>query len=292
MLRGRPFKAGLAGSSLERRLQSMAAFTVVELLTTVGIVLVLASLVFPMVSKMTKRAEAVAEIGGGRNLIAAWHSYANDNDGTILPGYLNAAQTSGATVQNAQGQSLGFPTGSRYPFRLAPYLGYQFKGTTMVNKQKKYTDDYRVSMAPSMGMNLTFVGGDFGTGSDKIPNDENFSTYGKFVVTKLAEIVAPSKLIVFASARYKEGSTDYEGYNAVKSPYLTGQRWPDAYDENRSAYDYGSVHPRFGNKTAICAMADGHLELVAFKDLFDMRRWSNQAAQADDPNWTLQPISN
>lgn len=259
-------------------------FTLLELLTTVGIILVLAAVVYPIATNCIGRGRAATEIAGARRAVAAWVTYAVENNNTILPGY----KTDPSAV-NVRGQNVGFPANARYVFRLAPYLNYELKGSLFVNDQKKVQDDYEMSMAPSFGINLTFVGGDYGGGSDLYPSEANFSTYGKFVVTNLNEIHSPTKLIVFASARITDGARSQEGYNAIKSPRLRSERWSKNYEEDAPYYEFGAVHPRFDGR-AVCAMADGHVELLGANDLRDMRRWSNQAAMTNDPDWNLQPL--
>lgn len=261
------------------------AFTILEILAAMGIVLILAAVIYPIATNCIGRAEAAAEVAGARKAISAWAAYASENNNEILPGY---AMDPGA--RNASGKAVSFPANARYVFRLAPYLNYELKGSLLVNDQKHITDDYHMSMAPSFGLNITFVGGDFGGGSDMQPTDANFNTYGKFVVTRLSEIHAPSKLVVFASARVTDSAGRVEkGYNAIKSPHLMSNRWGQEYRESLPYYVFGNVHPRFDGK-AVCAMADGHVELLTLEDLRDMRRWSNQAAINDDPNWTLQSL--
>jgi prepilin-type processing-associated H-X9-DG protein len=228
------------------------------------------------------------EISGARTAIAAWQTYSAENDGTVLPGYLSSVPThpmTKAPVFRADGTEVGYPSKIRYPYRLAPYMDYRLKGTVLVNKQAHLTSEYEVSMMPSLGLNITFVGGDWGGGSDLQPTDQNLATYGRFVVTRMAQIHSPSKMLVFSSARF-EGS---EGYNAVKSPYLHSKRWAGEYNESLPYYDFGNIHPRY-NDRAVCAMADGHVELLTIDQLRDMRRWSNQAAETDDPSWTLKSL--
>lgn len=228
------------------------------------------------------------EISGARAAIAGWQTYAAENDGMVLPGYLSSVPThpmTKAPVYKIDGSEVGYPSKIRYPYRLAPYLDYRLKDTLLVNKQANLTSEYEVSMMPSLGLNITFVGGDWGGGSDLQPTDKNFADYGQFVVTRISQIHSPGKLLVFSSARY-EGA---EGYNAVKSPYLRSGRWGGEYNESLPYYDFGNVHPRYGDRS-VCAMADGHVELLTIDQLRDMRRWSNQAAEADDPNWTLNSL--
>lgn len=261
------------------------AFTMVELLATTGVILTLTAAVMPIAGSCMEKGRAASELAGARRAAAAWRSFAGENNNQILPGY-----QADSTVVNVKGQPLSFPVNARYVFRLAPYLDFQIRGTLLVNDQKRIQDDYETSMAPSFGINLTFVGGDYGSGSDLYPSDANFAKYGKFAVTNLNEIHSPSKLLIFASARISDSrGRIQEGYNAIKSPRLTSNRWIGDYDEKRPYYDFGAVHPRFGGR-AVCAMADGHVELLGIDDLRDMRRWSNQAAEEDDPDWTIREL--
>lgn len=258
------------------------AFTVLELLAAIAIVLTLAVIAFPYFTGMCSQARAVREMNGAKRAVSAWLNHAAENNGQILEGY-----KSDPSARNGRGQPLAFPTNARYPYRLAPYLNYELRGSLLVNNQAALTSDYEISVAPSFGINLTFVGGDHGSGSDLRPTQENLDRHGQFVVTRLPQIHAPARLIVFASARFEDpGSGKKEGYNAIKSPFFAARRWPSTYDENQPYYDFGNVHLRFKNR-AVCAMADGHVEMLDYDQLLDMTRWSNQAAADNNPDWTI-----
>lgn len=263
-----------------------AGFTAVELTVAMAVVLILGVLAFPYVSGMCSQAREVREMSGAKRSVAAWMSHASENNGEVLPGY-----RADPNATNASGKPLGFPMNARYPYRLAPYLNYELKGSLLVNNQEKLKTEYSISVAPSFGINLTFLGGDYGSGSDLRPSAENEAVYGKFAVMRTAEIHRPSRLIVFASARFDDPSAggQVEGYNAIKSPYFQGRRWPAAYNEKRPYWEFGNVHFRFRGK-AVCAMADGHIELLGYDEMLDMTRWSNQAAQENNPEWTLRPM--
>jgi len=134
-------------------------------------------------------------------------------------------------------------------------------------------------------MNSTLVGGDQ-TGSLS-PTPGNISRLGNYCLTNLAQAVKPSWQIVFCSAHYQnEPGEGQFGYHSVSPPSLTGRKWPRIYDPKLTADRYGYVHFRYNDKAA-AVMLDGHAELFDFEQLQDMRRWSNQAAEEDEPNFLI-----
>ena len=50
------------------------------------------------------------------------------------------------------------------------------------------------------------------------------------------------------------------------------------------AESFGHVDCRY-NEFAVVAMLDGHVELLDFKQMNDMRLWSNLSAQANESGW-------
>jgi prepilin-type processing-associated H-X9-DG protein len=255
----------------------VAGFSLIELMVAVGIVVFLAALLIPFSKNLLRNGESVREMAGARRAVAAWINYAGENNGELLTGYAQS----------------GSVTDRRYVYRLAPYLNNDLRGSLLVNKQATLKDAYSISMQPSFGMNITFVGGDYGALSQLNPDSEN----GGYVVKRMPQIHSPSKLLVFASARITDPSftpklagADFgqrEGYNAVLPRQVSSQVWvEESYDEKRPYYDFGYLHLRY-QKRAVCAMADGHVEMLGFEELKDMRRWANQAAIEDNPNWMV-----
>jgi prepilin-type N-terminal cleavage/methylation domain-containing protein/prepilin-type processing-associated H-X9-DG protein len=59
------------------------AFTLVELLVVVAIIAILASILLPVLSKAKSRAEAVYCLNNTRQLVLAWHVYADDHNGRL-----------------------------------------------------------------------------------------------------------------------------------------------------------------------------------------------------------------
>ena len=144
---------------------------------------------------------------------------------------------------------------------------------------------YAVSVSPAFGINGTFVGGDAQTMNPD--NPRAISAYGDFCVRRLAQASAASRLIVFARACFDTGGQRVPGYFRIEAPNLIARRWAEGWQgEDAPATAYGQVDFRHGGK-ALGAMLDGHVELLDYAAMNDMRRWSNQAAEQDRPGFVL-----
>jgi len=272
------------------RVEHERAFTLIELLVVIAIIAILSSLLLPAVARAKQRGKQVNEINGARQLMLAWHSYAHDNDDEVLPGYTSAVQ-----AYDDRGNELGSPIRDRYPWRLAPALGNNFRAI-YVNDSRRFLEQaeamshadyvYRASLYPSLGYNSVFLGGD----EVKFNPDVAAAAYGTdWLVTRTAQIVQPSEMIAFASARSRPGGRDEPGYYVVWPPYLKTRQWAENFSETLAPQQFGYVHPRWSGR-AVTAMADGHAETLDQRALQDMRHWSNEAARKNNPTWTVQPL--
>jgi prepilin-type N-terminal cleavage/methylation domain-containing protein len=258
------------------------AFTLIELLVVIAIISVLAGIGYSTVTASRRSGDQAREVSAGRQLVAAYLRAATENDGELLPAYAASGE-----AKNEAGQIITGPTAQRYPWRLAAYLDGRVFGTLLVNDQAKLGQnaergelDYLVSFAPTFGMNATYVGGNF-RGS-LTPGGLAEKKYGRFCVTRITDVVEPSKLIVFCSAHYTgiKGKS-YLGYHTVNAPSETRRIWSaSTYKEGDPAESLGYIHPRYKGR-AVAVMFDGHTELLTPLELDDMRRWSNQAAELD-----------
>lgn len=262
------------------------AFTLLELLVVMAIIVVLAGISFPVFASVRKSSNKSREVSAGRQLAMAYSAAAQDQDGELMAGYANNAEAwddLGRKVQN--------PISNRYPWRLAKYLNYKVIGTLLVNDQAKIADlrdqqsmyNYLVSLSPTFGMNALMVGGDYH--GALAPTTLAKKKFGNFCLTRMGQVHNSARLILFASAHYVTGDADYYGYHTVEPPNLTGSNWEGKYNELEPK-SLGYLHLRY-NEQAVVVMLDGHVELLGEKQLRDMRRWSNQASEADEPNFTL-----
>lgn len=181
-----------------------------------------------------------------------------------------------------------------------------------------------VSYHPSLGMNTTYIGGNWHRGA--YPGYTVGAGYRlghpqkKFYATHLFEISRPMQIVQFVSARGVDikSQASYAGAgNYGRNPFawtLASRVVPgfwevvpprSGYPTNSTAVtwvahnnfkaatdpkDWGYVHPRIGPKNgkgkAVTAMVDGHVELQTLEDLRDMRKW---ASKADRPDWNFVP---
>lgn len=260
----------------------MRGFTLVETLVSLGIAAVLATLALTGASSAKRRAEMIVEVGAAKNLVSAYVAHASENGGKMMPGYRSDPET-----LNLAGEKLHHPMNARYPWRLMPYLE-KVKGVMFYNGSEKYLDDensdYLVSVAPNLGMNTVFVGGHFGSGSPLRPSERMIERVGKFYVDRLHEIYDPSQLVVFSSARHGK---EIKGYFEVRPPKLFGPEWSSRiFIESMPAMSHGFVDFRWQGR-AVVATFDGRAELLREDQLRDMRRWSNEAARENDPEYTI-----
>ena len=258
-----------------------AAFTLIELLAAMTILAVLAALGSAAFLSATEKGKTAADLSAAKTLITAYQAAAADNGGSLM-----AARDSNATnVFNAAGKPVSSKqVRARYPFRLAPYFNYAIENTLLAGDNRQQIlkvmnlpepsgqmYDYGVSAFPSFGISRYFVGGTAGMAD---PNNE--------CIRNTAQ--AEKSVIVFVSA----GSAEIDGYEYVRSPGEPGSSWRGGdWEKDSDPSDFGFVHPRHGGK-AIAAFLDGSTRLMSVGDLRDMRLWSRQAAQQDDPNYAAK----
>ena len=266
-----------------------------ELLVVIGVIAVLVAITLHAASSVRDSARRSVEISAARSLGQAWISYATDNRGAVLPGYVD-----GFEANDEFGNPIATETvpvaAKRWPWRLAGYLGHDiaalYSGVqrtklSELSSQEHATTLYEVSAFPSFGLNSVFVGGDENYGGFS----EVFSdTFGNFYVERLSTVRKPDQLTVFASAHSNEaqpGSSNTqmrEGYFRVLPPAWTQAMWSQELDQEDPA-STGNVSSRH-DVGVITVSVDGRVGTNSLEDLRDMRRWSDAATA---PDWVLQP---
>jgi len=176
---------------------------------------------------------------------------------------------------------------------------------------------YAVSFAPSLGMNIQWVGGSSAPDQQMPPGllEPSHPDYhawnelydlNRYYVKRTGQVLHPERLIVFASARGslptlgstggEEGDDEdnfgitaipAEGSHQILSPRTTElfpeSRWSEKYDPADDPRDYGYLSFRY-NGDAVTAYFDGSVGLRNQYQMRDMRHWANWATEED---WVL-----
>ncbi|HMN41100.1 MAG TPA: prepilin-type N-terminal cleavage/methylation domain-containing protein [Phycisphaerales bacterium] len=292
------------GSKSQGNLRARAAhtpvrsrgFTLVELLVVVAVIALLVSLLLPALAKARRTANTVRELSAGQHLMTAYVLYSNDARGDLLPGYVPPEWTSASPppgvktldVRDDSGEPLTGVQAQRYPWRIAPYMNFDFAGLYKDEKVlRRYLQrpdfNYVISLSPSFGLSSAFIGGD----ADRQGfNAVALRNFGPFYITRLDQAVRTDRLIAFASCHgvNPDGGELVPGFFRADPPSIRTRLWPTtppAANPDALPGQFGNLDYRHENAKAAVLHMDGHAELRDFKSLDDMTRWSNNATAAD-----------
>jgi prepilin-type N-terminal cleavage/methylation domain-containing protein len=292
----------------ENSLRNTASgFTLIELLMVIAIVGLLVGLLVPALSKARAIGKQCRELAAAKQLATAMVLYADASKGKVLTGYPTRPMVAGPiTVTNAAGERIFGDEAQRYPWRIAPYLNYDFRGLyqsdDMLREIRDNADEYArvgvsygyvVSLFPSLGMNVAFVGGSERFGAfDRIFQQR----FGRQHLERFEDAARPSQLLTFVSARCEPQDLAPtlgrpEGFFRVEPPRFSaaeGDRWESAYDPSspQPGPNSGFVSLRHPGLKAVAAAVDGHAEMLGWEALRDMQRWANRAT---GPDWGVGP---
>ncbi len=230
------------------------AFTLMELLIVVAMIAVLVGIVVVSLSGVRGAASRTKSLSGLRQMVMGYSLYSQDNNGRLLPGYIDTALMAiGEPFENLRvslpsGETLSDVDMQSYVWRLAPYVDdswQTFFEESDAGAMTAFTADYQrmaspgqshepglISENPSFGLNSIFVGGDSAHRGVESHNPWD-GTDPEKAATRLSHVVNPTKLIVFApTAKAAAAASDVyddigSGFCELRAPFLDrpGATW-------------------------------------------------------------------
>ncbi len=298
--------------------QKRSAFTLIELLVVIGIIALLISILIPTLAKARRAAASAAALSGLRQITIDYIQYANQNNGTLLPGFLAKTNADGTEINVYDVRSKQLLTGraaQQWPWRLSSIDPGMWKIIRPISMNDLPLNDddsataiskaYSASLYPHFGLNTIFLGGHSAT--NLIDNETSRDFYrgylansrpnvGKHVAFKMNEVRRPAEQIVFCEVAIKNGSQSIEDIDLRGFHYVNPPRADTASGTYWTVRDHraevvlanttravGMPYSRSGKKIPV-SFLDGHAEARPIEDLTDMRNWSPKATT---PDWSF-----
>ena len=242
-----------------------AAFTLMEILVVVSIILILAAIAVPVYSTVLNRANRVVAMSNMRQITVALISYAGQNDSRFPDE--NIVQ--GSSWANAAG-----PLGEKVWFNVLPrLLGKKSVGDYASNPGAFYTKDNLLYLPGAKYPLATRTAKPlfaFAINSKlqrKLKGQDN---------TMLSQVTHPARTVAFLE----------EGVSKDEPLALPGLQAIGQYQGEQKTSAHSFVE-RYGGK-GVLTFLDGHAELVAAKDILTAGNIIISPTECTDPNATRQ----
>ena len=236
---------------LHRRTRpSHGGFTIVEILVVVGVIAILLSLVLAGLQAAGRTSRKTRAMSDLRQVYTAWSAYSGTYGDALLPGKIDplTQQVWRTKYKYRSGGQVNPGLAQEYPFRLMPYLDWNFKplygyfsdfdSWEPPSKEKVNVvtaSAQRVANTPAFGYNAYYIGGswttdasgntrlEFGNGEWEMEVSGSTSSVmvkGKLVARTLGNITQPSNMVIFCSSTFRN-----PGIYKTTSEFRNGSSW-------------------------------------------------------------------
>ena len=229
------------------RITNSRAFTLIELVISIGVIAILISIALYGLGIARKASVRTSSANALRQIVSAYISYANSHDGRLMPGYLDQAALTNLNIvaKLKNGVILNNVDASSYVWRLAPYLDHSWEtflaDYRSIDVANRLTDEYAagvygpssatgtqfgISLRPAFGLNSVYLGGDTTHGDPLLNPWDNPN--GRVAALRMSEVKSPGKIIVFAPTRAGNSnilsSQAILGYPVLTPPFANFNR--------------------------------------------------------------------
>ena len=235
-------------------------FTLLELLTVIAIISVLAAILLPALSKARERARAISCANNTRQLVLAWHLYAGDN-GERLPYNLGMAGSSFRTDLNWVNNVMTWDLSSdntNVATLTGASLGPYVSGDTGIYRCP--SDQALSSVQSAAGWtarirsySMNAMVGDAGSFST---NGYNINNPGYTQFFKMTQIPHPADIFVFLD---EHPDSINDGYFLDKAP--TASAGYGGYNNTDTQAQWTDLPASYHNLATAFSFADGHSTL-------------------------------
>lgn len=232
-------------------------FTIVELLVVISVILILVGLLASGLSGAIRTGKTTKEMNRLKQIMLAWQMYSGQYGDKILPGFLEQDGPTGVQqgaigstawqvrYRNKRGQELAPGLCQTYPWRLAPYLDFNYDPllgyrsvaedaldvslyqdpevpanlpASLLTTANPTLEGAGAALQPGFGYNAYYVGGWWAYTNNTptlVFGNDGYTQVGasgvargRLIATSQGNIAKPSELIVFSASTFLNQSSD------------------------------------------------------------------------------------
>lgn len=277
---------------MPRPARNLAGFTLIELLVVIAIIAMLIGILLPALGKARDTARTLKCAANQRQLITAWHVYANEYADRAMPLAYWAIRDIGSGPQifwwGTQGTRTAPPEYAQG--FIAPYLDATLRDGSVFECPSQPWGTYR-PQGPSRTVTTTYGYNGYYLSPSKTPGWAYSIDHRPW--QRLTSLQQPTQLMTFADTLLPAFGSAQPSNNALLDPPLLFSRSAGgSWRKNQSpttAFRHAQGTSQSNPGTAVTAHADGHVETVNAQPAWlthpDQRVGSVNGSAANGPHY-------